>query len=136
MSEGNKIVVGIYTRKLCYKGYGADQYAHIKECKKKVLTKLHDKDVVFKEYNDIHYPTVTNLKGIQRLVDDVRAGKVNVLCVYTVSELVGSAIELKHFFDAVTEKKMRFISIVEDIDSSMPVFPVLKAAVGIIAGVE
>ncbi|MDD5934901.1 MAG: recombinase family protein [Clostridiales bacterium] len=137
--DKEKIRIAIYVRKCTYSNFSIEQYEEIVRCKKDASVKYADRKIEYIEYVDIHYPEMNRgrLKGINKLVDDIKGDSIDVIYTYSVHELVNNAIELKAFLDLILKKGIDFISLDENpIDTHNTVFPIMRVCVNTIANME
>ena len=137
--DKEKIRIAIYVRKSTYSNFSVEPYEEVAKCKRDATKRYADKQITFVEYIDVHYPEMIKgrLKGINKLVDDIRNGRINVIYTYSICELVGNAVELKAFLDLILKMGIEFVSLDEyPIDTHNAVFTVMRVCVDTIARIE
>ena len=67
---------------------------------------------------------------LDRLLDDARAGRFQVLVVWKLDRLSRSLRDLLHIMDLITERKAGFRSLTESIDTTVPAGRMLMQMLG------
>lgn len=63
----------------------------------------------------------TNRPDLQRLLNDIRSGQIDVLIVYQLDRLSRDVRDFSNIYDVLKENNVHFVSVTENIDTTTPI---------------
>ena len=97
------------------------------EEKIKAFVKSQNSWEVFKVYSDLGYTGANlNRPALQRLLEDLRQGEIDIALVYKIDRLTRSPKDFYQLMEIFDEHKVDFISVTERFDTSTPAGRLLR----------
>ena len=113
-------MIAIYTRKSIY----SDKSDSVKNQEQMCLDfiRIRKPNEPTTTYTDEGFTGAnTDRPNLNRLIQDIRAGKIDTLVVYQLDRLSRSVRDFAVIFDLLEEHKVAFLSVKESIDTSSPI---------------
>lgn len=119
----SKIRCAIYTRKSSEEGLDMEfnsLHAQREACEAYITSQKHEGWVLLKEkYDDGGISGGTmNRSGLKSLLNDIEAGKIDVVVVYKVDRLTRSLADFARMVEIFDEKKVSFVSITQQFNTT------------------
>ncbi|RMI06903.1 MAG: recombinase family protein, partial [Calditrichaeota bacterium] len=112
--------VGIYTRKSRLKP-GHTDYSMESQADQAAAYAAHQGWEVYDTYGDLNTSgRYTHRKELNRLKRDIRAGRVDVVLVYSINRIFRNLRGLMEFLRFIQEYDVRLVSVTEPIDTNAP----------------
>jgi DNA invertase Pin-like site-specific DNA recombinase len=123
-ARGSKIRCAIYTRKSTEEGLDQEFNsldAQREACASYVLSQRHEGWTLVPEFYDDGGFSGGNMErpGLKQLLDDVKAGRVNVIVVYKVDRLTRALSDFAKIVDVLDEAGASFVSITQSFNTTM-----------------
>lgn len=117
------MVIGIYARKSVYRDNSDSVQVQIKSCKDYAGIIYSGKDIEFIIYDQDEgfSGKNTNRPAFQKLLSDVRAGKLDVVMVYKLDRISRSVKDFSDTYELLQAHDVAFLSVKETFDTSTPI---------------
>lgn len=119
----NKLRCAIYTRKSSEEGLDMEfnsLHAQREACEAYIASQKHEGWILLKDkYDDGGISGGTmNRSGLKALLDDIEAGKVDIVVVYKVDRLTRSLADFARMVEIFDEKKVSFVSVTQQFNTT------------------
>ena len=111
----------IYARKSVYSDKSDSIKNQIRMCREYVKMKYDDISSVSEYCDEGLTGANTNRPELKRLLRDIEDGLIDVLAVYQLDRLSRDVRDISNIYGVLTEKRVEFISVKENIDTSTPI---------------
>jgi len=111
----------IYARKSIYSDKSDSIKNQVRMCREYIRMKYNDIGSVLEYYDEGLTGANTNRPELQRLLADIKDGLIDVLAVYQLDRLSRDVRDFSNICGLLNEKRVEFISVKENIDTSTPI---------------
>lgn len=111
----------IYARKSIYSDKSDSIKNQIRMCHEYIDMKYSDVGTILEYCDEGLTGANTNRPELQRLLADISDGLVDMLAVYQLDRLSRDVRDFSNIYGLLTEKRVEFISVKENIDTSTPI---------------
>ena len=111
----------IYARKSVYSDKSDSVKNQISMCRDYIKLKYNEEGNISEYYDEGLTGANTNRPELKRLLADIDDGLIDVLAVYQLDRLSRDVRDFSNIYGILTEKRVEFISVKENIDTSTPI---------------
>ena len=117
------IVIGIYARKSVYRDNSDSVQVQVKSCKDYARILYPNTDIKFIIYDSDEgfSGKNTNRPSFQKLISDVKSGKLQVVMVYKLDRISRSVKDFSDTYELLQAHNVAFLSVKETFDTSTPI---------------
>ncbi len=117
------IVIGIYARKSVYRDNSDSVQVQVKSCKDYARIVYPNTDIKFIVYDSDEgfSGKNTNRPSFQKLISDVKSGKLQVVMVYKLDRISRSVKDFSDTYELLQAHDVAFLSVKETFDTSTPI---------------
>lgn len=119
----NTLTIGIYARKSVYRDNSDSVQVQVKACRDYARILYPDADITFLVYDSDEgfSGKNTHRPSFQKLISDVKAGKLHVVMVYKLDRISRSVKDFSDTYELFSAHDVAFLSVKETFDTSTPI---------------